>query len=350
MTENVSNASPRSQRGRWIQLTLALVILAGLLALSLRTLEFDKVKDAMLAASGRWPLGVAASSLALLVCMTACSLRLWLLTVPLPLPAGRQHLGIGDMLSVYLASSAAHHLLPAPAAEVLRTVYLRRRWGYTIGGLVASQLVDKLIDALGLGIEVAVIALVVPHQLPKSLHTGLLLFAGIVLGGIVVLVFLGMRHGARHHRPGAPAVDPATLGRLGGFVFTLGEGMYLLGRWRLWLPSLACSLVNDVANASTLALVTIAVGVHFEPAAWPAAMMVAMVASRLAGLLPSTPGQFGVVEAAVAGALMTCGVEKNQAAAIGVLYHLVHFVPVTLVGVFELRRHWGPRAAATAKA
>jgi len=347
MDDEVAEA-PRAGWGRWIQLGLALVIVGGLLALAAHSLDFKKIKLALVVAAGRWPLCVAASLLALVVCMSACSLRLWLLTVPLPLPAGRKPLRFGDMLSVFLASSAAHHLLPAPAAEVLRTVYLRRRWGYTIGGLVASQLVDKLIDALGLGLEVAVIALLVPHQLPAALHTGLLLFAAATLGGTIALIVVGARHGARHHRPGAVPVDPKSLGRLQGFLFTLGEGMYLLGRWRLWLPSLACSLVNDLANATTLALVTVAAGVTMPLAAWPATMVVGMVASRMAGLLPSTPGQFGVVEGAVAVGLVSCGVEENQAVAIGALYHLVHFVPVTLVGVIELRRHWGVRAPATA--
>jgi uncharacterized protein (TIRG00374 family) len=82
------------------------------------------------------------------------------------------------------------------------------------------------------------------------------------------------------------------------------------------------------------------VGAHLPVAAW----FVATLAARMAGLVPSTPGQFGVVEAAMVVALGAFGLEADRALAAAVLYHVAHFVPVTAVGLWEMRRQWQPRS------
>jgi uncharacterized membrane protein YbhN (UPF0104 family) len=61
--------------------------------------------------------------------------------------------------------------------------------------------------------------------------------------------------------------------------------------------------------------------------------------------VPSTPGQFGVQEAGVVIALGLVGVDHNRALAVALLHHMAHFVPVTLIGLVELRRQWVPRTA-----
>jgi uncharacterized protein (TIRG00374 family) len=305
-------------RARW---ALALAVVAGLLVLAVREIDFRQVVAALVRSD--WRLIVAAGGLAVTVCMWACSVRFWLLTEPLP---SKTPIGFFQLMSVYYASNAAHHLLPAPAAEVLRTVQLKRRHGYSIGALIAAQLVERVIDALALSIEVALVALF--GSLPSIMHSSLLVFAGVTGVGVLVVIIVASRHD--------PAKDGDDLGRVAGFVHRLSEGVYLLRKPRIWLMSLGCSFVNDLANAATVGLVLAACGVHLPLATW----FVVVLVARLAGLLPSTPGQFGVVEAGVVLALMAFGVNRNEALAVALLYHLAHFVPITLVGLWELRKQW----------
>jgi uncharacterized membrane protein YbhN (UPF0104 family) len=292
-----------------------------------RTIELERVVTAMRQAR-LGPL-LLAGVLAVTVCMMACSLRLWLLTVPLP--HGGRAVGFWPLTSIYFASSAAHHLLPAPAAEVLRTVHLKRRYGYSIGALVACQLVEKVIDSLGLGLETLVVASFLP--LPAHLRRPLYMFALLTGLGVATVLVVGRRH-ARALGTAAPAPRAGLRGHLDRFVATLGEGMYLLRSPRTWGWSLLWSAVNDVANAASVGLVLLAVGVSLPLGAWFLLVLVA----RLAGLVPSTPGQFGVVEAGLVVTMGALGVPLDRALAAALLYHLAHFIPVTAVGLVEIRR------------
>jgi hypothetical protein len=213
---------------------------------------------------------------------------------------------------------------------VLRTVHLKRRHGYSIGGLVASQLVEKVIEALALAIEVAVVASF--WSLPPRMTGTLALFAALTGGGVIAVVAVAWRF--RRHEGGAFEAGAGVRGRLRGFLYRLAEGMHLLRAPSIWVRAVLCSFVNDVTNACTVGLALAALGVSLPVSSW----FVAVLVARLAGLLPSTPGQFGVVEAGVAAALAAFGIDVNLALAAALLYHLAHFVPVTAVGLWELRR------------
>jgi uncharacterized protein (TIRG00374 family) len=318
---------PASEIGRdvWkvrLRWTVALVLVAGLVILSVRTLDFRQVLAAL--ARSDWRLVALAGLVAVTVCMFACSVRLYLLTKPLP---ARRPISFRHLTSIYFASCAAHHLLPAPAAEVLRTVQLKRRYGYSIAGLVACQMVERVIDALALALELLLVALV--GNLPRALHASLLVFAALTAAGVITVIFLAARH-----RPDEKLPDDA--GALRAFVHRLSEGVYLLRSPRIWALALLCSFINDIANVATVGLVLTAVGLHVPVASW----FVVVLVARLAGLLPSTPGQFGVVEAGIVLALAALGVDRNEALAAALLYHLAHFIPITIAGLWELRKQW----------
>jgi len=105
------------------------------------------------------------------------------------------------------------------------------------------------------------------------------------------------------------------------------------GPWR-WSGPLLCSLICDAGNALSLGLVLSSLDLHLPIGAW----FVLVSAARLAGLVPSTPGQFGVVEAAMVLAMSAFGLPAERAFAAALIYHLAHFAPVTLLGLVELRR------------
>lgn len=321
---------------RWIVPGAVFAALAWLIA---RKIDGHEFLTALRLAD--WRLVVGAGILAGTLCMGGLILRLYTLLLALPHDTP---VGLWELASIHFASSAAHNLLPAPAGEVLRTVQLKRRHGYSVGLLVAAQLVEKVIEALGLGIGTLVVASL--GGLPRGLDASMYAFAALGAGGAIVALVVGWRWKSSD----APYAEAAGLPlraalrvHAGNFFRRLGEGMHQLRSPSVWARSLVWSMMSDAANALTVGLCLMAVGVSLPIAGWFLVMLVA----RAAGLVPSTPGQFGVQEAGVVVALGLIGVDHNRALAVALLHHMAHFVPVTLIGLVELRRQWVPTRTVT---
>lgn len=341
LANSTDQAAPRSAQRqrhpgrvylRWSALALLTALLFGLLFYKI---DFRQFLAALRKAD--WRLLLLAAVLALGLCIGSCILRLRVLLAPLP--HSGPDLSLRQLSSVHLASCAAHNLLPAPAGEVVRTVQLHRIHGFPVGALVAAHLLEKVIESLGLGIETLLLTFVTP--LPRALGYPLYAFAFLGVGGAALTFLVAWRWEARGEYAEAPApVAPAagfSLRRaIAGFILRLAEGIHLLHSPPIWLRSLFWSAVADIGNAVTAGLCLLAVGVHVHPGIW----FITVLVTRLAGVVPSTPGQFGVLEAGVVLLLSALGVDKAQALAAGILYHAVHFIPVTAIGLLELRRQW----------
>ena len=319
---------------RWM---VPAIILAALIWLIARKIDLHEFAMAMRLAD--WRLVVGAGLLAGTLCMGGGILRLYTLLAALP---HGEPVGLWELASIHYASSAAHNLLPAPAGEVLRTVQLKRRHGYSVGVLVAAQGIEKAVEALGLGLGTLAVASL--GGLPRALGASMYAFAALGAGGATVALIIGWRWKLSD----APYADASGLGLAAAarvhatnLFRRLGEGMHQLRSPTVWLRALGWSIVADVTNALTVGLCLAAVGISLPVAAW----FLIMLAARAAGLLPSTPGQFGVQEAGVVLALGLVGVDHNRALAVALLHHFAHFVPVTLIGLYEMRRQWVPRAA-----
>jgi uncharacterized protein (TIRG00374 family) len=314
---------------------LPLAIVALLAWVASQQLDWARFAEALRAA--RWPDVALAALLAVTVCMGALVLRLYAIMRALPhdSPVGRW-----ELWSIHFASSAAHNFLPAPAGEVLRTVQLKRRHRYELGALVAAQLIEKLIEVMGLGLGTLLVATL--GGLHGAVGTTMYLLALVAAGGAAAALVIGWRW-----RPtDAPYRDTDGLrGRAqlrahaANFFRRLGEGMHQLRSPSVWLRALGWSMLSDAANAVTIGLCLWALGIDVPLAGW----FLGMLAARGAGVVPSTPGQFGVQEAAVMGALHLVGVDGNRALAVALLHHMAHFIPVTAIGLYELRRQWVPK-------
>jgi uncharacterized membrane protein YbhN (UPF0104 family) len=313
------------------------LLLAPLLWLAARKIDWARFAQDL--ARADWRLVVLAGLIAGTLCLGGLFMRLWILLAALP---HETPVGIWQLASIYYASSAAHNLLPAPAGEVLRTVQLKRRHGYTVGVLVAAQGIEKVVEILGLGIGTLVVASL--GGLPRALAASLYAVAALGAGGAMVALAIGWRW-QPSQAPDADATGLRVVAATGvharNFLRRLGDGLHQLRSPLTWLRALGWSMLSDAANAVTVGLCLMAVGVTVPVSAW----FLVMLAARAAGIVPSTPGQFGVQEAGVVVALGLVGVDQDRALAMALLHHMAHFVPVTLVGLMELRRQWVPRAA-----
>jgi uncharacterized membrane protein YbhN (UPF0104 family) len=273
----------------------------GITALALLGLLIWRVDRQALAAALRgaeFRYLLIAGVLNLILGVGACAGRLGSLLRPLEAktPPSRR-----ELFELYLASSAAHNLLPSPAGEVVRTIQLRNRHGYSASSLIGAQLVEKWIEAAGLGL-LLLIAAFSGHAPTRILYA---LFAVLAVGAVILLV-VGRRWPALRS-----SSAPGTL-----------------------LAALGWTLLSDLTNAATVGLTLASLGLGAPISAW----LVVVLANRLAGVVPATPGQLGVFEGGIVIALAGFGVPASAALAFALLYHAVHLVPVTSVGLFFMRR------------
>src|SRR4051812_32579252 len=204
---------------RWL---LPTAILAALAWLIVRKIDAHEFAQALRLAD--WRLVAGAGILAGTLCMGGLILRLYTLLSALPHDAP---VGLFELASIHFASSAAHNLLPAPAGEVLRTVQLKRRHGYSIGVLVAAQLIEKVVEALGLGIGTLVVASL--GGLPRALAASLYAFAALGAGGAIVALVVGWRwqpSAAPYAETAGLPFGAAARAHTTNFFRRLGEGMH----------------------------------------------------------------------------------------------------------------------------
>jgi uncharacterized membrane protein YbhN (UPF0104 family) len=325
---------------RW---ALPLAILAALIAVTISKIDLGELAQALRRAD--WRLVTLAALTAGTVCMSGMIVRFWTLLTAL---GHDRPVGLWELASIYYASSAAHNLLPAPAGEVLRSVQLKRRHGYDVGVTVAAQLIEKVVELLGLGIGTLIVASIgtggTGGRVPGALGASMLAFAALGAGGAALALIIGWRwklSDAPYRETRGIGPFEAIYAHAANFLRRLGEGLHHLRSPWMWLRALGWSMLGDAANALTVGLCLMAVGITLPLAAW----FLVMLAARLAGIVPSTPGQFGVQEAGEVVALSLVGVDHSRALAVALLHHMVHFLPVTLVGLYEMRRQWTPLAA-----
>ncbi len=220
-----------------------------------------------------------------------------------------------------------NNLLPLRAGEVVR-VYVVHRRGQPFWTTVATVVVERVLDALAIGLMLAVLILLIPMR--AELKWSALLFMSVDLLAMGVLGLL--------------AVQPVRCRRL---------ARALVGRWpRLEAPTLRVvdtfneGLRGVRARGHLLPLIgwSAAIWVTLAVAVWTAFVAVdlalpftaAWVVLAFMGLgvsLPSSPGFVGVIQAATVLALELFGVARAEALSFSLLLHAAQFFPVTAWGL-----------------
>jgi uncharacterized membrane protein YbhN (UPF0104 family) len=206
-----------------------------------------------------------------------------------------------------LAGSAVSDLATSVVGEAARIQVLVRKSGIGWRHALASVIYLRAVEGLALALFLLAAPLLVP--LPPELRLAQALAFAVVMVVLMVVVL----------RPRGRLVGwlPQPLQRAAA---TVGD----LASTRALPAPLALALVNWAAQWATYALVLRAAGVH-RPLA---ASFVALVAANLASLLPVSPGNVGVFQAAIVLGLLPLGVEANRAVLAGIALQAVQIPPV----------------------
>jgi phosphatidyl-myo-inositol alpha-mannosyltransferase len=307
----------------WL-IVLAVLVLAAVVAFALSRLNLPRVGHALITASPGW--------IALALALMGSSLVMRSISWRAVLRAALPHLTIpwGQVVRATMIGVMGSAVFPGRIGEPARIFVLARRLeGRTsrlvpvITGTVFSQ---TLINLLALGILLAVTFTSVPllHG-----HIGGIAGALIVPLAACVLVLLGPRllvRGRRSHSPRvARLVD--TITRL---LHLARRGLVVFARPRHGAAAISFQLLAWALQWLACYMVMLALGLQSHGGLVAAAAI--LLAVNLSAVLPATPSNVGVFQAACLVVLAAYGVGAGQALAYGIILQAVEVVTALALG------------------
>lgn len=228
-------------------------------------------------------------------------------------------------LAQFVYGSMALGYVVSPIAGSAARVFALQHHGVPSEAVVAVGLWEKVVTAATIAMMAGVMML---RDTPDEAHYSLLV--ALVLGSVALAIAItaatAFRYITRHQ------ATPTT--RVRRWLFSLGRSLAALNDAPTLLRTFVWSTLSELCDIAMLGLVMYSLGVPVDPVA----CVLAFVVMNISTVLPSTPGQLGVFEATTAWALTAAGVAPERALACGILYHLVHVVPVFVVGLPSLLR------------
>jgi phosphatidylinositol alpha-mannosyltransferase len=321
------NAPRRSHRPALRRLGVALVaiVLAGLVIFALSRLELGRAGHALLTASPGW-IALALLLMSLAMLMRAVS---WHQTLRAALPDTA--MPWGSVVRALMIGVMASALVPGRIGEPSRVLVLARRLdGRTsrlvpiVAGTVFSQTLINLLALLIL-LAVSFTSVPLPNGHLAAVATALalpLVACALVLAGPRLLT-LGQR--SRWRRVSRAAHAIARLLHLAR------QGLVVFARPRYGSTAIAFQLLAWALQWLACYMVILALGLQSQ--AGPAAAAAILLAVNLSAVLPATPSNVGVFQAACLVVLAAYGVGAGQALAYGIILQAVEVVTALILGV-----------------
>lgn len=231
----------------------------------------------------------------------------------------------------------ANNVLPAHAGEVLKPYLLGKKEGISGISILATVLIERLLDSFALILLFLLAILSVP--LPGWLKMGGAA-AGIgSLTSILILILLASKNGpARNLLLHGVQKLPQKFRRgiqekLEAFL----EGLQIFRRWRNLLPLFGISLLTWTHLAFTIYII-----LKGYPLNSPGhgdlfmAAVVTIVFLAFAIVLPSSPGYIGITQIAFKISLGFFAIKEMDAVGSSVIFNLTEYLPITVGGLILL--------------
>lgn len=304
-----------------LRLSIGVGCAALFLWLILRQISFAELREAF---SGARPWWICAAIVAFAVGY-ACRIERWRLMLAVDVPALPWRRCAGPLLG----SFAVNNVLPFRAGDALRSFAFNRQLGTTSGVVIATLLVERLLDLLMVLVLLGVALAVFGLDSVRFSGVGSVVLIGSSAAILVLLLFprlfrpllLAVGHGVARLAPG---IGQRVLGEIERSLTTLerlSQGT-IMGKLVAW-SALAWLGEGCVFWFAALSLPSVAA---------PLAGWLALPVGTLATLIPSTPGYVGTFDFFTARAMAAVGNEVGAATAYALLVHALIWLPPTLAG------------------
>lgn len=321
----------------WRRALPAVVVTGGLTAWFVYTVHWGE----LLATLARVPPGPVLLSAVLLLSEFLIRALRWRVLLSRPVPSAT----VADLLAATVVGAAANTLLPFRAGELARPLVAARRTGARLSTLVATVVLERVLDLVGLAAVFTAMLLTLPDVPPgdagslrllaelKELGGGLAALGVVLLLGAVVLArrIKALQALPRHL---APWLRPGPAASLARTWDGLLEGLPPDDDPTVLLRALLLSLLLWFNGVLAIAVLFPAFGI---PLSFAGAAFVA-VAIALSVVLPQLPGFFGVFHVAVERALLLWAIDPTPSKAFAITFWAVSFLPVTACGIAVLWR------------
>jgi uncharacterized protein (TIRG00374 family) len=323
-----------SRVARWARVGLGIAVAGGFAWLLFVKVDLSALVAALAGVDpARLIVAVAALGLGFL----ARGVRWWLL-----LRGAHVHLSLRSSIVIFVTSFGISNVIPLRAGDVYRTVSGARLAGARIADVLATLVVERLLDVAALVLVLAVAlrasrdgALPLAGQMLVNLAGAAvtaLIFAVILLPRVIrriMNVALAVQLAARH----------TLTQRLRGQALALGEALERIAAPRLLLPIVLLTGLGWLLELSVFGLAWHALGHALDLGMG----FFAGTLGTLATLLPGTPGHFGTLDYFVTEGFMLAGADRVAAVSGALLAHFLLWAPVTLASAAFLLLP-GPRS------
>ncbi len=248
-------------------------------------------------------------------------------------------LPLRSLYSATIVGYMANNLFPARLGEFVRAWMLAERERLKMPPVLASLVVDRLLD--GLSVMVILLLVLLTLHLPPGMGkaAALLRAGGITtliayLGVLTFLVLLkarplqALRVLARLVRPFPQRFGERLIPLVGSFL----EGLRLTRNLGTLVAIACCSALIWVTAALPIDLVLQGFGIHLPLAA----SFFILVLLVFAVMVPAAPGYIGTYHVACYTGLTAFRLPDTQAVSIALVIHGVGFLPVILAGFFHV--------------
>jgi uncharacterized protein (TIRG00374 family) len=228
-----------------------------------------------------------------------------------------------------------NNLLPAHLGELIRIYVLGREFSLSKAAVFSSVVLERIFDT-AVVLLFLVMSLFLVEELPSWVSTTIFfvsLLAGLIILFLAAYLFWTQRliHATRRvfsflpERFGRKLSETMEAG-------VLGLASMQSGGLVFWI--VVTSILQWILMAAMVYVSLWSFGIHLPLVA----SFVIIGVSALGVSIPSAPGFFGIIQLSFWVILQGFGVDKGDAFASSIYFHLSNYIPVTLVGLYYLNR------------
>lgn len=238
-----------------------------------------------------------------------------------------------DSISYGLIGLLANNILPLRIGDVAKSVLLANKVNKSRSAFLATVFVERLLDIVALLVFIVVLFFVI--ELPPEIKTTFIIL-GTACAVFILFFGLLLKFGGQKTALGLVLrfIPERFKDRSAGLLDAFLSGMMSLGSAVLLLRSLILSVLawSFVGLSAWFFLLSVQLSLP-----WYAPIFVVVV-TNLGGIVPASPGSFGVFDALVVYVLSLWGTEKEISLTMAIVYHGGTYLLVTLLGLFFLWR------------
>ena len=227
----------------------------------------------------------------------------------------------------------ANNILPLRIGDVAKSILLANKVQRSKSAFLATVFVERLLDVVAL--LVFSILLFFVMELPPEIKTT---FVALSVICAIVILFFGLLLRFREEENFVPQLlrlVPKRFRETVGVTLTsFLSGLLSLGSGTLFVQSLFLSVLAWMFVVASAWFSLLAVGLSLP---WYVPIFLVVV-TNLGGIIPASPGSFGVFDALVVYALSLWGANKEISVTMAIVYHGGTYIMVTALGLFFLWR------------